>query len=55
MAKVDVNPDALASKTFLVTVVGALLYITVVFLFVIQGNREDERAMELEATTAQGQ
>jgi hypothetical protein len=54
MAKVDVNPDALASKTFFVTLVGALLYITVVFTFVIHGNREDEKAMELEANTAQG-
>jgi hypothetical protein len=42
MAKQDVNPDALASKTFVVTIVGAILYITVVFVFVIAGNRRDE-------------
>jgi hypothetical protein len=45
MAKQDVNPDALASKTFAVTIVGALLYIAVVFAFVIFGNRRDEETV----------
>jgi hypothetical protein len=43
MAKHDVTPDSLARKTFLMTVIGALLYITVVFVFVIAGNRADEK------------
>jgi hypothetical protein len=43
MAKADVSPDNLARKTFLMTVVGALLYIAVVFTFVIQGNRREEQ------------
>jgi hypothetical protein len=42
MDKRDVNPDALASKTFTVTILGALLYIVVVFAFVIFGNRREE-------------
>jgi hypothetical protein len=42
MATKENNPDALARKTFLITVVGALLYITVVFTFVIGGNRREE-------------
>ena len=42
MAKVTISPDSLASKTFLITVVGALLYIGVVFAFVIGGNRREE-------------
>jgi hypothetical protein len=42
MAKVTISPDVLASKTFLITVVGALLYIGVVFAFVIGGNRREE-------------
>jgi hypothetical protein len=43
MAKKDItpDPDALARKTFLMTIIGALLYITVVFVFVISGNRRD--------------
>lgn len=44
MAKQDVSPDALASKTFIVTMLGAVLYIAVVFAFVIFGNRRDEEA-----------
>ena len=44
MAKQDVSPDALASKTFIVTMLGAILYIAVVFAFVIFGNRRDEEA-----------
>jgi hypothetical protein len=43
MAKPDVSPDNLARKTFLMTVAGALLYITVVFTFVIAGNRREEQ------------
>lgn len=42
MAKKENSPDSLAQKTFLITVVGALLYITVVFTFVIGGNRREE-------------
>lgn len=38
MAKQNVDPDALAAKTFLVTILGALLYIAVVFIFVIANN-----------------
>jgi hypothetical protein len=44
MAKTDITPDSLASKTFLITVVGAILYIGVVFAFVIGGNRREEAA-----------
>ncbi|MEY4578155.1 MAG: hypothetical protein RL701_2858 [Pseudomonadota bacterium] len=52
MTKIDVNPDALASKTFVITVIGALLYVTVVFSFVIGGNREIGEALKLEAAQA---
>ena len=38
MAKQNVDPDALASKTFWVTILGAILYIAVVFIFVIANN-----------------
>ena len=38
MAKQNVDPDALASKTFAVTILGALLYVAVVFIFVIANN-----------------
>jgi hypothetical protein len=38
MAKQKVDPDALASKMFVATMLGAILYITVVFIFVISGN-----------------
>jgi len=41
MAPKQTNPDSLAKKTFLITVVGALLYIAVVFIFVIGGNRRE--------------
>jgi hypothetical protein len=44
MKKSDVNPDSLATKTFFVTITGALLYVAVVFTFVIAGNRADEAA-----------
>jgi hypothetical protein len=40
MAKQNVDPDALASKTFAVTILGAILYIAVVFIFVIANNAE---------------
>lgn len=36
------NPDALAAKTFMITILGALIYIAVVFTFVIGGNRREE-------------
>jgi hypothetical protein len=42
MAKKENSPDDLAKKTFFITVVGALLYITVVFTFVIGGNKREE-------------
>lgn len=45
MDKKDVSPDALATKTFTVTILGALLYIAVVFAFVIFGNRRDEETV----------
>ena len=38
MARQHIDPDALASKTFLVTILGAILYIAVVFIFVIANN-----------------
>ena len=38
MAKQNVDPDALASKAFFVTILGAILYISVVFIFVIANN-----------------
>jgi hypothetical protein len=44
MAKININPDSLAKKTFLMTVVGALLYMFVVFTFIIGGNRREEAA-----------
>jgi hypothetical protein len=42
MAKKENSPDDLAEKTFFITVVGAVLYITVVFVFVIGGNKREE-------------
>jgi hypothetical protein len=54
MAKQDVNPDALASKAFIVTMMGAILYITVVFVFVIFGNRRDEEARQQQPTEPAG-
>ncbi|HKU41046.1 MAG TPA: hypothetical protein VJR89_22945 [Polyangiales bacterium] len=44
MAQKENSPDDLAKKTFLITVIGALLYIGVVFAFVIGGNRREEAA-----------
>jgi hypothetical protein len=38
MAKQNTDPDALASKAFYVTILGAILYIAVVFIFVISNN-----------------
>jgi hypothetical protein len=52
MANKENTPDALARKTFLITVVGALLYITVVFTFVIGGNRREEAKHVNGADTA---
>jgi hypothetical protein len=43
MANKDITPDSLATKTFAVTILGALLYIAVVFVFVIGGNRREEK------------
>jgi hypothetical protein len=40
MAKQDITPDSLAKKTFLITFFGAILYIVVVFVFVIGGNKD---------------
>jgi hypothetical protein len=52
VAKQDTTPDSLAKKTFLITIVGAVLYITVVFAFVIGGNRREE-AQEREQAAGQ--
>ena len=41
MAKKENSPDDLAQKTFFITVMGALLYIAVVFTFVIGGNHRE--------------
>ena len=48
MANQNVNPDALASKTFVVTMLGAILYIVVVFSFVIAGNAHEPGATSTE-------
>ena len=53
MAKRDVNPDLLAKKTFLITVIGAILYISAVFAFVIGGNRREEAQEEREGRAAE--
>lgn len=55
MAKQKVDPDALASKTFVVTILGALLYIAVVFIFVIANNAKttgDPNDLDPSDTTA---
>jgi hypothetical protein len=56
-AKIEISGDALASKTFFMAVLAALLYISVVFAFVIGGNRAEENAMEPvhAARAAEGQ
>ena len=41
MAKKENSPDSLAQKTFFITIVGAVLYIAVVFVFVIGGNKRE--------------
>jgi len=51
MAKQDNNPDSLAAKTFLITTIGALLYIAVVFIFVIGGNRREAAQQASGAAT----
>jgi hypothetical protein len=38
MANENVQPDSLASKAFLITFIGAVLYFTTVFVFVINGD-----------------
>jgi hypothetical protein len=48
MANKDITPDSLAAKTFAVTILGALIYIAVVFVFVIGGNRKDEETNPAE-------
>jgi hypothetical protein len=35
-----INPDSLASKAFLITLIGAVLYFATVFVFVIGGNND---------------
>ena len=40
MANKDITPDSLAKKAFIFTMLGALLYISVVFIFVIGGNKK---------------
>jgi hypothetical protein len=47
-AKADIKPDVLASKTFMISMAGALLYIAVVFAFVIGGNRTDEKSPDFK-------
>jgi hypothetical protein len=54
MAKQDITPDSLAKKTFFVTVVGAILYITVVFVFVIGGNKDIDNNAGLEPKSFAG-
>ena len=57
MAKQNVDPDALASKTFIVTMLGAVLYIAVVFIFVIAGNEKttgEGASEDAAAQAAQG-
>lgn len=41
--KKEISPDSLATKTFAVTILGAILYIGVVLVFVIGGNRAEEK------------
>jgi ABC-type cobalt transport system substrate-binding protein len=43
MAK-HVDPDSFASKAFSLTMLIAALYITVVFIFIVGGNRQEEAA-----------
>jgi hypothetical protein len=38
-----VTPDGLATKLFLITIIGAFTYMTVVYSYVIGGNRRMER------------
>ncbi len=49
MAKQDISPDSLAQKTFVVMLLGAFIYITVVFTFIIGGNRQEESAEPAQA------
>jgi hypothetical protein len=39
-----ISPERLASKAFLITFVGAVLYFTTVFVFVIGGNNDLHQA-----------
>jgi hypothetical protein len=41
MADQEIKPDSLAKKAFIITMLGAILYIGVVFGFVIGGNQRD--------------
>jgi uncharacterized membrane protein len=54
-SKIEISADALASKTFFMAILGALLYVAVVFAFVIGGNRpEDELIQPPPHHTAEG-
>ncbi|HKP56214.1 MAG TPA: hypothetical protein VJV78_05830 [Polyangiales bacterium] len=62
MANKENSPDILAQKTFFLTVVGALLYIAVVFTFVIGGNHREAaqhvdapKSITFQGQTGQGQ
>lgn len=46
MAKQDDNPDSLAMKLFVVTMLGTLAYITVVFAFILAGNRREQAQLQ---------
>ncbi len=46
MANPNITPESLAAKTFAVTILAAVLYISVVFMFVIGGNRREEAHMK---------
>lgn len=52
MANKENSPDSLAEKTFFITVVGAVLYIAVVFVFVIGGNKREAAKQVDGAKTA---
>ncbi|HEX7480735.1 MAG TPA: hypothetical protein VF331_23240 [Polyangiales bacterium] len=44
MANKEISPDSLARQMFIVTLLGVILYVTVVFTFIIGGNRREEAA-----------
>jgi len=51
MANPQITPDSLAKKAFLLTICGLTLYVSVVFIFVIGGNRREEAAAAKSAET----